>query len=238
MRIFNNMTEAVNEVERDLFEMGMSAHSNSFQNKIVATNPEYETKELIGYSFMLNNWEDANEVITDRIGYDAVIYCEKELLDRVKGDNVNPGDAFKVREDVWKPFLNEDGKFDYTYSERLYLQRELVINELYMNHDSRQGIFTIYDKHDDVRNLGGKKRIPCSMYYHLMRRKINGADQMLMIYTMRSCDFYTHFPIDIWLACNMLDYYCAQLKTQAYGIIYFCDSLHAYKKDWDKRRIF
>lgn len=238
MRIFNNMTEAVNEVERDLMEMGITAHSNSFQNVIVGDKPEYETKEMIGYSLMLNDWEDRNDVITERIGYDGVIYCEKELLDRVKGNNVNPGDAYKVREDVWKPFLNEHEAFDYTYSERLYLQRELVMNELYANHDSRQGIMTIYDKHDDVRNLGGKKRIPCSMYYHFMRRRISGEDQMLMIYTMRSCDFYTHFPIDLWLATAMLDYYCSVLKTQPFGLIYFCDSLHAYKKDWDKRRIF
>ena len=71
-----------------------------------------------------------------------------------------------------------------------------------------------------------------------MRRKINGIDSMMMIYTMRSCDFYTHFPIDLWLATGMLDFFASQLKCYPYAVIYFCDSLHAYRKDWDKKRIF
>ncbi len=237
MRIFNNMTEAVNEVERDLFEMGILSHSDTMQNKLVWKDPNYQTKELMGYSFMLNNWEDANDVINERIGSSALPYCERELVERLKGCE-NPGEAWKTIKEVWESFLNDKGEFDYTYSERLADQRNKVIDHLYENHDSRQGIMTVYDKHDDLTNLGGKARIPCSMYYHFMRRKIGSKDRMLLIYTMRSCDFYTHFPIDLWLATAMLDYYASMLKTDPYAIIYFCDSLHAYRKDWEKKRIF
>jgi len=238
MRIFNNMYETMNEVERDLFEMGITSHSNTMQNIDVKDNDNYVTKELIGYSFMINDWEDRNEVLVERIGYDAVVYCEKELLDRLKGDNVNPGAAYRIRDHIWKLSLNEKGRFDYTYSERLTDQRETIIDELYNNHDTRQGIMTVYDKHHDEKNIGGKKRIPCSMYYHFLRRKMGGQDRMFLIYTMRSCDLYTHFPIDLWLATAMLEYYASVLKTDPYAVIYFCDSLHAYKKDWNQRRIF
>lgn len=236
MRIFNTMYEAMNEIERDLFEMGINSHPSTYQDQEVGHKPEFETKEMLGYSFSIQDWEDRDDVLTDRIGYDAVVYCNKELLERLHG-NENPGSAYRVREDLWGQFLH-NGKFSYTYSERLENQREDIVDHLYHFHDTRQAIMTVYDKHHDLQNIGGVRRIPCSMYYHFLRRNIGGKDRLLLIYTMRSCDFYTHFPIDIWLASAMLDYYASQLKCDPYSLIYFCDSLHAYRKDWDKRRIF
>lgn len=233
MRIFNNFWEAFNEIERDLFEMGIESHSNTMQDKDVTNNPDYDTKEMIGYSFMLNDWDDRDDVVVALLGEEARVYCEQELIDRVSGQPLNPGNSYKMRKEVWNDFLRS-GRFSYTYPERMHDQLFQMINHLKYNKESRQSIVTIYDKHDDMMNIGGRKRIPCSMYYHFMIRE----GGLTIVYTMRSCDFYTHMPIDIWLATGILEYVAAMLKIPPMAMIYFCDSLHAYRKDWGKRRIF
>ena len=68
-----------------------------------------------------------------------------------------------------------------------------------------------------------------------------------LVYTMRSCDLLTHFPIDIIQAVNLLKYITEHLNntqnfkeydttkwhdTYALGKLYYnCASLHLYKKD-------
>jgi thymidylate synthase len=54
-----------------------------------------------------------------------------------------------------------------------------------------------------------------------------------MIYNMRSCDFLTHFPIDIIQATNLLKLITLQLWDNfKLGKLYYnCASLHLYRKD-------
>ena len=46
MRIFSNFAEALNEIKRDLAEMGTEIHPQTMQDKYVGDNPDYITKEL------------------------------------------------------------------------------------------------------------------------------------------------------------------------------------------------
>lgn len=241
MRYFNSVKEALFEVERDLIEMGIDNHPKSMQNKRVEDDPNYHTKELVGYAFRIHkpNIMEAkmatHEFHQVKLGV-VESYCEAEVRDRCAFAPRNPGTAYKYRPEVWEPFL-VNGKFDYTYSERTveYIRfvREALINDL----GSRQAVLSIF-KPDDILSTGGRRRIPCSMYYQY----INRPQAFHVIYTMRSCDIYTHFGFDVTMAI-MLGY---RLKETVPGIennkpltfTMFIGSLHAYKKDYEPRGVF
>ena len=55
MRIYTNAQEMVEEVKRDLAEMGIVVRPATMQDKYVKGNPDYETKELQNYSYCLLN---------------------------------------------------------------------------------------------------------------------------------------------------------------------------------------
>jgi thymidylate synthase len=59
-----------------------------------------------------------------------------------------------------------------------------------------------------------------------------------MIYTMRSCDFLTHFAIDVALALMMQNYVANTLERPTGRFTHFIGSLHSYAKDMKAREIF
>jgi thymidylate synthase len=239
MRIFSNVKESVIEIERELFEMGINNHPMTMQDKKVAGDKSFDTKELIGYSYCLTKWDDINEVFdlfNNDLKETGRSYCDVEFKERI-GPAQNPGTSFMTREKLWNRFL-KDGKFSYTYSERISSQLNFIINELKRNPGSRQCVLTFYDKHDDMLNMGGKERIPCSMYYQFLLRDINGRKVLSLMYTMRSCDYYNHFVIDMYLAIKMLRYVAEKIGAEPGEFIHFMGSLHAYQGDFKYKNIY
>ena len=261
MRIFSNPVEAVKEVERDCWEMGIMVSPQTMQDKIVKDDPEYDTKENRGYSFKINGWtyafDELIEVFRHFFPEDVESisnYCLIEIKERLSGEAYNPGSSYICRPKIWDEFLH-DGKFAYTYSERMADQVNAVLNELKDRPDTRQGIITIHtnicpicdgqvadtpSEQNEVRisadfiNKGGGGRIPCSMYYQLMIRE----GKLDLIYTMRSCDLLTHFPIDISLALMTQQWFAAKLDLPMGTFTYFAGSLHAYFKNIKERGVF
>lgn len=168
MRIFSDCYKLVSEIYREVWEMGVEVHTASMQNKIIKDDDDYKTKEIINYSYCLTSMNRMKYLfLPDKR---MLEYCEVEIQDRMKEKFSNPGDSWKIREDVWKEFLDENGQFDYTYSERMFFQVNKIIEELKKNPNTRQAIISIWDADTDVDNLGGKKRVPCSIYYQLLLR--------------------------------------------------------------------
>ena len=130
MRIFNSAKEAFDEIERDIFEMGTLSHPPTMQDKMVAFDDNYSTNELISYSYSISNWDDMEDVVMERIGEEGVHYCYEEIGDRFNQRGLNPGNSWLHRKNVWQPFLEENGKFAYTYSERMSDQISKLITEL------------------------------------------------------------------------------------------------------------
>lgn len=235
MRIYSRFEEAVKETERELFEMGTIVTPETMQDKDVKGDDNFTTKELQGYCFK----------ITSNAGLDAdfehlegnLLYAEAEILDRVSEDWRNPGHAHEFRPETWKEFLH-NGKFAYTYNERFREQLPQIIQELKERPSTRQAVMTMYDRHQDMSNMGGRSRIPCSMYYQFLRRSRNGQEQLDAIYTMRSCDLYTHFIYDIWLGMKLQEYVAHAIGIEPGHFTYFAGSFHAYKKDYSKKGIF
>ncbi len=234
MRIFNNLNEAVDEVERELLEMGLDVQSHSMQNIITEGNEDFLTKELMGYSFRVN---DIGQLSRDDLVEKKELdqrWIMNEWAERISLRADNPGMAWQWRRDVWQQFLIK-GKFDYTYSERINDQMQRVVGELRIKPNSRQAIVQIYNAAIDKENWGGKARIPCSMHYQFMIRN----DQVHVLYNMRSSDFFLHFSYDILFACIMAQHIVEKLKRYELGsATFFFGSLHGFRRDLIDRGVF
>lgn len=255
-RIFMNFGEAINEIRRDLKEMGVTVKPKSYQNKNIEGNPDFFTQELTNYCYTVLNPVDSLDQLQV-----TQPWCNLEAKERFGGNRLNPGEAYKTRGEVWNEFL-VNGKFDYSYPQRFnplvneegyeryvsdnkdVLEDDLEIHvneidaiqeiaeELAKNPDSRQCYIPIFAP-DDLVNLGGKKRIPCTLGYTLQVRE----GQLNITYNMRSSDFATHFQNDIWLAVRLAMEVRDRIE-KINGIKYpigefthFTNSLHIYAKD-------
>lgn len=232
MRIFNDAYEMAREVERDLWEMGIKVQPATMQDKHVADDKDYETIEVQAYGYTLTKLGDGN--LRKMVNYlkGNLDWADKELDDRVAPEYINPGTTHKLLP-VWEEFIR-DGQFSYTYNERFREQLPIIIRELQVRPNTRQAVMTMFDRHQDHGNLGGKDRVPCSLSYQFYIR----GNQLNLIYTMRSCDFLTHFCHDVYLSAMLLKYVAKEIGVQVGGLTHFMGSLHAYQKDMKTRGIF
>jgi thymidylate synthase len=235
MRIYSRFKEAYKETERELIEMGVDVHPETMQDLKVAGNDDYATKELQGYGYVITSGLHKDDDFMELGGnFD---YAVQESEDRVDPAWLNPGLSYLKRKEVWDRFLHE-GKMAYIYNERFRDQLGFILQELQQRPNTRQAILTVYDKHLDMQNIGGVKRIPCSLYYQFLRRKRNGVEVLDAIYTMRSCDIYTHMLYDMWLTMELQETIAGELGIDSGHFTHFIGSLHCYRKDYLTKGVF
>lgn len=245
MRIYSNAYELMSETGRNLWEMGFEVKPKTYQNKDIEGKDDFITKELICEQYCLTKLPDPELLFTYTNSKD---WADAEFLERISGKCYNPGEAWKLRKDVWEEFLvDNDGHtsvFDYTYSERMgykftFKDRfismvDVIINLLKDDPDTRKAIISIYWG-DDTAYLDGSRRIPCSMYYDfLIRQNASGEKQLNICYHQRSSDFITHFGNDVYLAWKLMEYIANEVGVKPGYLYHTIDSLHTYKKDWVK----
>ena len=222
MRIYLNCNEAITDIGRELKKCATAVHTQTMQNLQIADNPDYETKEIQAFEFCIINTDDK-----DTMPQATLDWLRAEFIERVSPSFTNPGDAYRLRPEVWEQFLVE-GKFEYTYNARIQWQIAPVLNELQLHPESRQAIIEVHNRRIDTEKMG-KERIPCSMFYQFMVRD----GKLDVIYVMRSSDFATHFQNDIWLADELRRYLAKALNLPIGKFIMFVSSLHVYRKDWE-----
>jgi thymidylate synthase len=242
MRIFKNCEDMIKEIDRELLVQGITVPVKHYQNKKL-TGKDKITKELIGVSFTiskpLEKRKEMLEFIFKNEADKIEEYCKQEFKDRISKYPLNPGNSYKIRQDMWQKFMIEDNlKFDYTYSERLNKKWGKVVQTLNEDKHSRQAVVQIFESYD-LNNTGGDTRIPCSLNYSFVIRN----NRLYLIYHMRSNDYFGHFPIDIWLAAESIGFLTNKLKDKyrdlkTGSLIYFCNSLHAYNWDLKKWVVF
>ena len=229
MRIFNDFNVMYNEVERDLKEMGIEYVSRSVQDK----KGKFKTKELTNYAYVLTDdksWEIAlSSHQTDK----QLAWMWQELEDRIYSDyreygstQWNPGRAWELNYDFWRPFLH-NGIFSYTYAERWRPQIPKVIQILRERPDSRHGIIEMWNSSIDLKNIGGRKRVPCSMSYQFQIRE----EHLHANYIMRSCDFHKFFLMDVYMTWCLAKYIADQVGVKMGSLTHFIGSLHAFEED-------
>lgn len=233
MRIYASAYELMSETGRNLWEMGLEVKPKTYQNKNIEGDDNFITKELTCEQYCLLDVPDLDNLFVFTHCKD---WADAEFRERVSDFCENPGEAWKLRKDVWEQFLNQDSMFDYTYSERMYLVIPEILSLLREDPDTRKAVIPIFNggQNDDTMYYDGTKRIPCSMYYgFLIRDNAKGEKQLNMTYHQRSSDFITHFGNDVYLAWKLMNYVAEQLKIKPGNLIHTIDSLHVYKKDWN-----
>ncbi len=226
MRFYISVEEAYKEILRDLAEMGVVYQSATVQDKNVKENPDFITKELIGYSYTLTQWKDARSTC-EKYGIN-MRWLDQENTDRLDQTlpQKNPGNAFRFNRSFWEQFLR-DGRFSYSYPERWHEQIEYVIEELERRPNTRQAIMTMYDRHQDMMNWGGRDRVPCSVSYQFLLRD----SRLDVIYNQRSCDYVQFFLSDVYLTIQLMIYIADSIEVEPGRFVHFLGSLHAFQKD-------
>ena len=90
------------EVERDLIEMGTEIRTETMQDKYIADDDDYTTKEIIGYQYAIKDTSDVDELIHMNKG--SIEWCFAEIQERIGGIKLNPGNAWQIRRKVWEEF--------------------------------------------------------------------------------------------------------------------------------------
>lgn len=232
MRIYTDCYELMSETGRNLWEMGLLVKPKTYQNKNIEGNEDFETKELICEQYCLTSLDKMDYLF---IYSQAKDWADAEFQERIT-PYVNPGKAWELRKDLWEQFL-VNGKFDYTYSERLTGVLGYLIDLLKYDPDTRKAIIPIFNGsgYIDTDYYDGSERIPCSMYYDfLIRENERGEKQLNICYHQRSSDFVTHFGNDVYLAFRLMQYIAEKINVKEGYLFHTIDSLHAYKKDWQK----
>lgn len=245
MRIYSQAYELMSETGRNLTEMGHINKPKTYQNKVIEGNTDFITKELICEQYCLTSLPDPQWLF---VYTKAREWADAEFKERVSGNYINPGEAYKLRKDMWEEFLvDKEGHqlFDYTYPERMSLtcsykgkfmpKLEALIKLLKDDPDTRKAVLDIFGVgiHRDSNYYDGTHRIPCSMYYDfLIREDMKGNKVLNICYHQRSSDFIGHFGDDVYLAWRLMEYVAEKVGISPGYLYHTIDSLHAYQKDW------
>lgn len=263
MRIYSNSFELMSELGRELNSYGQTVKPKTYQNKRIEGNEDFITKELICQQYCLTSLGDPVWLFVFSHSRE---WADAEFQERItfepNGEPWNPGEAWKLRRDLWEQFLvkkeisfvgNEIHKesheiFEYTYSERImkpvYFNGTVmpkimaIIQLLKSDQDTRKAVLNIYgtdnyNEDEDSDHYDGSRRIPCSMYYDFLIRQNGKGEKVLHIcYHQRSSDFVTHFGNDVYLAWRLMEYVAKEVGVKPGYLYHTIDSLHSYKKDW------
>ena len=233
MRIYSNSFELMSEMGRELNSYGQTVKPKTYQNKRVEGNEDFITKELICQQYCLTSLGDSIWLF---VFSHSKEWADAEFQERIDtSDVINPGKAWELRKDLWEQFL-VNGKFDYTYNERIYHVIKDLIKLLKDDNDTRKAVLPIFNgdqEYLDTLWYDGSRRIPCSMYYDFLIRRNGKGERVLHIcYHQRSSDFIIHFGNDVYLAWRLMEYVAKEVGVKPGYLYHTIDSLHAYKKDW------
>jgi thymidylate synthase len=219
MRHYTTFPIAINEIRRELSEMAIIIRTKSVQNMDVSNNDDYLCHELQDYSYRVTQPDYTT------IPLKSPEWFEAEFKERTCGKDLNPGEAWRQRENYWGQFLNSQGKFDYSYPHRLSKNLLRVIDALKQDPNTRRAFLTILGNDDPPNHFG--VRFPCSIGYHLLYRQ----GQLNLTYYLRSSDFMEHFNYDIALADRLKCYIANQLGMNPGYFTHVVGSLHCFRKD-------
>lgn len=235
MRIYSSSYELMSEMGRELNSYGQTVKPKTYQNKNIEGNEDFVTKEIICQQYCLTSLQDPTWLFFYSRSRE---WADAEFQERIDtSDIINPGKAWELRKDLWEQFL-VDGKFDYTYNERIIHVIKPLIRLLKDDNYTRKAVLPIFNGDMDGLDTDwydGSRRIPCSMYYDFLIRQNGKGEKVLHIcYHQRSSDFVTHFGNDVYLAWRLMEYVAKEVGVKPGYLYHTIDSLHTYQKDWDK----
>ncbi len=216
MRIYKNFREANNELRRDVAELGILVHPQTMQDKDIANDPEFLTREYpnMVYAVTSPRAEDLSP---------SQPWADAEFSERINFTLPQDGKAWKLRPEVWAEYSSD---FSYSYGERYAQSLESIIRELTVHPESRQLFLSVWNPSIDSRKLG-KRRVPCSLGYWFALR----GGRLNITYLQRSADLATHLQNDQYLSHRLQAYIANLLSLEIGTFTHWIGSLHVYRKD-------
>lgn len=227
MRLFENCAQAYPEILRDIIKFGRTVKTKTQQDMFVGDTDQWHSKEITGYSFAVVDDSDCIEQSAHPE------WVKDEIIERTnaKAPFINPGTNYLKRKEYWEKYGERNGLgelyWNYSYNERIGPYLDKLVHLLKTDPFSRQAVLSIWNQDIDHKDVLGRGRIPCSMWYQFLIRE----GKMENIYTMRSCDYYEHFRNDYALAVLIKRWMAEQLGIECGMTTMFIGSLHIYKKD-------
>lgn len=219
MRIYTTFKQANNELRREVAELGILVHPQTMQDKDIANDPDYMTREFQDMVYAVSK-PDPEDLNPSQPWADAEF---QERLAFAGRAGPNKGEAWKLRPEVWEEFSDD---FAYTYGERYEHSLWQIIEELRKHPDSRQLFLSVWNVTLDPNRLG-QRRVPCSLGYWFANRD----GKLQVTYLQRSADIVTHLENDQYLS-HRLQRHVAELTGLEVGrYTHWIGSLHAYRKD-------
>jgi len=219
VRIYRTFDIAMNEIKRDIAELGTTVHPQTMQDKNIADDPDYETTEYLNMIYTVTR-----PSLSDLDKLANVDWCRAEFQERLDGIRPGEGEAWKLRPEVWGEFAERG--LGYTYGERYIPKLSEIIDELDLHPDSRQSFLSVWNPTIDTPRMG-RKRVPCSLGYWFAIRR--GA--LHITYLQRSGDYFTHLANDLYLTHLLQRHVAQKLSVHTGYFTHWVGSLHVYKKD-------
>lgn len=223
MRFYTDFNTAINEIRRDIKEMGINIRTKSVQNIDLTKGDSsgYDSLELQNYIYTVT------EPDFKTIPLKNPEWCEAEFNERVSRLPLNPGKAWTHRREYWEQFLSKrTHMFDYSYPERITESIDRVIHVLTLDNNTRRAYLPVFDITKDKQDWLNT-RIPCSLGYWFNYRQ----DRLNMTYMLRSSDFGEHFNNDIYLANRLQHYVSLRTGLLPGHFTHWIGSLHVFQKD-------
>jgi len=216
--VFTNTRDIIQTLKEEL-------ELNGREVLVSSGNSTGKTKtclELLGATFTIIDWSDRKEMMQQN-GLNP-LFAEYDFKDRILYPPVNPGKAIEFdTTGVLKPYLNDKGRLDYTYSERISYQFEPIIRALKEKQTTRQAFMAVWDPNEDVDNIE-RRRVPCSIGYQFFIRD----NQLHMIYLMRSLEVSKCLGNDIYTSSRILEYVADKVGVDNGYLQFFASSLHLF----------
>lgn len=246
MRIYTNLTEAVSEIRRDLSK-GFEVSSSRVQQR---TGLSLKAKERMCYSYAIEGGiphtpedlvrfgiENEFKLFVENDFDEMALWLRREIESRIfpvthLSRHLND-EKFPVPVESIHPALQStiEGNYpSYTYPERMYAALEVLENILIEDPDSRRAFWPIFEQKDALR-AKYPTRVPCSLGYQALIRRIDRRDYLTLVYLERSCDFDTFWLSDIWFARQFQLHLAQDLAVLPGQLVHFITSFHSFAVD-------
>lgn len=232
MRVFETVADAISEIRRDVYK-GTPLVSSRVQQRVGENLPG---RERLGYSYsILGGWPDSPVHLVDVAVKQGLTFWGKHqdsIIDWLYAEE--SAREFSVLGEATEkkhPALQStfEGNWPaYTYSERLLGAIVAMENALSQSPDSRRAGWPIFRTEDAIR-AGAPTRIPCSLYYQSILRKVGNEEHLMMFYVSRSCDYDTFWLSDIYLAHRFQLALAERLGKVPGQLVHMIISFHSFQ---------
>ena len=211
MRDFRDLREAGLEIRRDLYK-GPEVVSSRVQQFMDLEG--LDGHERFGYSYSIHqdgfpgnvhqllklgeelNFSDYQEEEGRKQMFEWLV---KESIERTTNRPLT-GPRGMTEKDHPHLISTLEGQWpSYRYSERLRGSIDILAIQLLRAPDTRRAYWPIFWQ-NDVYRAHAPTRVPCSLGYQFLIRRVNNDNVLLMLYYQRSADFEHFWLSDVWFA--------------------------------------